>query len=54
MDGLRELCDDFVCKSLFVVENMLKLLIKDINAARGMNRSAASYLFDVMYDDGVL
>ena len=32
VDGLREPCDDFVCKSSPAVENTLKSLIKDVNA----------------------
>ena len=54
VDGLREPCDDFVCKSSPAVENTLKSLIKDVNAARGTNRSAAPYSPDVTYDDGAL
>ena len=54
VEGLREPCDDFVCKSSPAVENTLKSLIKDINAARGTNRSAAPYSPDVTYDDGAL
>ena len=54
MDGLREPCDDFVCKSSPAVEKTLKSLIKDVNACRGTNRSAAPYAPEVTYDDGAL
>jgi len=54
VDGLSEPCDAFVCKSSPAVENTLKSLIKDINAARGTNRSAAPYAPEVTYDDGAL
>ncbi|CAL55904.1 Protein of unknown function DUF2358 [Ostreococcus tauri] len=54
VDGFREPCDEFVCKSSPAVENTLKSVVKDINAARGTTRSSKPYAPDVEYDDGVL